>query len=418
MLLSDIIKHPSTSLQHLERYVNDGSPSGFSKINTTSKETSPFEISHPHWFNAYFCIAPKECFKQFGFIPSYPADEFTNDDNWIMLHPDMAAKLATINKEIKIYKSEKIRVVPTASGRTVQIINQEKQGYIKLHYEGILGRVRRELPYQKAIAGPELSKIIIEAIDKKVIDKKLTLLPETGARVFIIHGQGNIFEWGMVWRENIPYAIEADAMKYLFPAFSLFSSDSMAIYHYPILKQIIDFTASNPEQYVFDVILIPLIKSYFDMIQKLGLQPEWNSQNLLISFNGNFTEARFIMRDLESIDKDLTLMDNLNIKHNFECSPYKCIDETQYNYNIKHSFMFDFKLGECIIDPLLLLLDRHYGTPLADSRNKVKKITKKYINNLPDNFFPKNKWFVFDKVLVDQSVSERPYIEIDNPKFR
>jgi hypothetical protein len=154
------------------------------------------------------------------------------------------------------------------------------------------------------------------------------------------------------------------------------------------------------------------------MIQKLGLQPEWNSQNLLISFNQSFTEAKFIMRDLESIDKDLTMMDNLKIKHNFECYPYKCIEEKQYNYNIKHSFMFDFKLGECIIDPLLLLLNKYYHLDLEKSRNKIKEITKKYISSLPGDFFPKNKWFVFDKVLVDQSVSERPYIELDNPKFR
>lgn len=416
MLLNDIILHPTTSLQYLERYVNDGSPSGFSKLYTTSPSTSPFEFSA--WFHPYFAVAPTECFKHFGLIPSYPGMEFTHSDNWLMLHPDMATKLSKKNKQIKIFKSEILRVVPTASGRTVQIINLGKQDYIKLHYQGILGRVNRELPFKKAIAGPELSKIIINAIDHKIIDKNLSLLPETGARVIIVHSKNEISEWGMVWRENNPYNISSSDMKYIFPSFSLFSYDTLAIHHYPILKQIIDYTSSDAEQYVFDVLLTPLIKCYFDMIQKLGLQPEWNSQNLLVSFNENFSEAKFIMRDLESIDKDLTMMDSLKINHNFECHPYKCIEEKQYNYNIKHSFMFDFKLGESIIDPLLFLLDRHYGIDLENSRNKIKEITKKYIANLPVNFFPANKWFAFEKVLVDQSVDERPYIELDNPKFR
>jgi len=124
------------------------------------------------------------------------------------------------------------------------------------------------------------------------------------------------------------------------------------------------------------------------------------------------------MRDLESIDKDLTMMDALKIIHDFKCYPYKCIEAGQYNYAIKHSFMFDFKLGESILDPLLLLLDEAYGIRIEKSRNQIKEITRPYLKNLPDDFFPKNKWFIFDRVLVDQSRSERPYLELDNPKFR
>ena len=41
MLLNQIVNEPQKALIYLERYVNNGSPSGFTKINQTSYETSP-----------------------------------------------------------------------------------------------------------------------------------------------------------------------------------------------------------------------------------------------------------------------------------------------------------------------------------------------------------------------------------------
>lgn len=42
MLLQKIIEYPSLSLNYLERYVNEGSPSGFSQKYTSSEKTNPF----------------------------------------------------------------------------------------------------------------------------------------------------------------------------------------------------------------------------------------------------------------------------------------------------------------------------------------------------------------------------------------
>lgn len=411
-----MISHPLTSRQYLERYVNDGSPSGFSTINTTSFQTSPFETTP--WFNPYICIAPIECFREYGQIPSYLGEEFSAENNWVMVHPDMVSRLSILSQNSLRIKSSKYRVSPTASGRTVQILNSSQQDYVKLHYAGILGRVSRELPYHKAIAGPELSKIITNAIDNKLLHAQLSLLPEPGARTLVLHSESMITDWGMVWRESKPYGLNSQSTVYVFPSFSLFSYDRLAVHHYPLLKQIIDYTSFDPQEFVFDVILEPLITCYFNMINTLGLQPEWNSQNLLVSFDASFTKAHFIMRDLESIDKDLSLMKALGKEYHFECYPYKCIENTQYNYQIKHSFMYDFKLGECIIDPILQLLVKYYAVNIIEAREKIKHLTSKLTDKLPNDFFPKNKWYVFDKVLVDHSIKERPYIELQNPKYR
>ena len=416
MLLKQLVTQSPTSIQYIERYINDGSPSGFTMLYTTSPETSPF--GKTEWFHPFICIAHLDYFKTFGHIPSWGGEPFSSRNNWVLVHPDMADNKFFLNPNLRLSKDEELKVLPTASGRTVQIVNRGHQDYVKLHYEGILGRVMRELPYKKAIGGPEASRMITKAIDDKLLPRELSLLPEPGARVVEIESNGNKEQWGMVWRENKPYAVELGEVKYPIPAFSLFSFDRFASQHYPLLKQIIDFTSINAERFVLDILIAPLLKCYFELILTLGLQAEWNAQNVIIGFNDDFTSAKVIMRDLESIDKDLTIMDSLGVSYNFESYPYKCIAQGQYNYVIKHSFMYDFKLGEYILDPLLALLQKYYGVDYIATQNKVREIARQYIDKLPRDFFPKDKWFTFEKVLVDQRFNERPYLEHDNPKFR
>lgn len=415
MLLKDFKKSPISKNQYIERYINDGSPSGFTTIYTTSPETSPFGLVSD--FHPYICVEHISLFKTFGEIPTWAGHPYTKLDNWILVHPDMINNSFFKRNNFKLYKNDELKVSPTSSGRTVQICNKPTQDYVKLHYKGILGRVMRDLPYNKAIGGPETSRIILKAIDAKILPKELTILPETGARVLETIVNGKKEQWGMVWRESKPYSLNKK-FKYLFPIFSLFSFDKFFSHEFPLLKQIIDESSISPEKFIIDVVISPLLKCYFELILKLGLQAEWNAQNLLIGFNENFDAAQFIMRDLESVDKDLTIMNSLNLKNNFESYPYKCISSEQYNYTIKHSFMYDFKLGDYILDPLVIFLSRYYRVNYCKLQNKIKEIAQFHIEKLPKDFFPKNKWYSFEKVLVDQTIEKRPYLEHPTPKFR
>ena len=173
MKLETIISAPELSLPHIERYINDGSPSGFSTLYTTSSETSPFDLT-PH-FSPYICIAPQNYFKTYGEIPILFDNDCQKGENWILVHPDMQQNKFFENKQFRLFKHEKLIATPTSSGRTIQILNIPQKPYIKLHYDGILGRVWRAIPYLKAISGPELSFQIIEAINSEIIDKKLSL---------------------------------------------------------------------------------------------------------------------------------------------------------------------------------------------------------------------------------------------------
>lgn len=413
MLLNELIQHPQSSRSYLERYVNDGSPSGFSTVNTTKPQTSPFELNP--FFYPNICIADKRYFKEYGNIPDLGFKDLEEDKNWIIVHPDMKNDEFFHNVKFQLKEVTQFKVIPTASGRTVQIYHNHNEDYIKLHYSGILGRVRRELPFIKAVSGPEISVLISKAIDDRILNEKISLFQETGARVLINEKNE---EWGMVWRQNKPYKIKDDLAHYIFPSFSLFSTDRITNYHFPLLKQIIDTYKYIPKDYALEVIIFPLISSYFEIIEKLGLQPELNSQNLMLCFNKDFSNCSFILRDLESVDKDLTIMKKIGLNFESLSYPFKFIDETQYNYYIKHSFMFDFKLGESILEPILDTIEKYFSISKQSMYNEIKLFTRIKLKNLPSNFFPNNKWYVFDRVLVDQTKIERPYIEYDNPKFR
>jgi len=221
----------------------------------------------------------------------------------------------------------------------------------------------------------------------------------------------------MIWRSFEPYNFNELETPYLVPFFSLFGKDRLNPNHPTLLEQIIEKKSVSPVKYIVDSLILPLIECYFSVLTNAGIQPEWHAQNLLLTLDKNFNPVQFVMRDLESMDKDITLIKQLNLNINFKSSPFKCIDETQYNYYIKHSFMYDYKLGEYILQPLIDFLVETYSAKPFEITKTIKAFVKPLLNQLPNNFFPKH-WYVFESVLIDQSKKERPYVELSNPKFR
>lgn len=403
------------SLPYLERYVNSGSPSGFTIRYTTSEETKPFGLAP--FFNPFICVAPEECFKYYGEIPAFKEFEETEGKNWLLVHPDMKNEKVFHSKNVSLKKSKKIKLVPTASGRTVELFDSLTKGYFKLHYTHIIGRITRELDNKIGIAGPEISKHLVSLIDQNKLDRRLTLMRETGARIFQGHSRNKSVEWGMVWREKDAYKIDYNEVKYVVPVFSLFGKDILAKKDKPLLEQIINHIGVDPTDYVLNQLIFPMIECYFNLIKNSGIQPEWHAQNLLVGLTKDFAPVKFIMRDLESMDKDLTFMEEHNIKIKFESAPFKCIDKTQWNYQRKHSFMYDYKFGEYIIQPLLNFLKKSYKIETLPLHQKIKLHSKIFIDEFPEDFYPKY-WVVFRKILIDQTISDRPYVYKKNPKFR
>ena len=412
MLIENVRKSSLPVLQYMERYVNDGSPSGFTEKNTTSPETDPFGLSP--WFHLAICRGNANFFKDFGRIPEY---EIGAGNNWILLHPDMQSKLLELqSNELDISVLENWKVIPTSSGRTVQIKKNDNHNYIKLHYDGIIGRVNRALPWSKAIAGIEINSEILNGINSRKLDYRLSLMQEVGARVLFVSTGDNTSQWGMIWREAEPYGPSSSKISCLIPYFSMFSVDRFSSFEHPLLTQLISLFRHPPLEFVLETIVSPVLLSYFSLVSQLGLQAEWNAQNLLLGLDENLNIVSVVMRDLGEIEKDFTLREKLGLPNDFASYPYKCISQENDNYKIRHSFQFDFKVGEYLLEPLGELLENNFGVNRKLYYNEVRKISRALIRGLPEDYFPADgKWYKHERIMLTGS---RPYVASENPKFR
>lgn len=414
MMLQSIKAEPLGALRYMERYVNDGSPSGFTELYKTSITTDPFGLTP--WFHLYALRCSAETVSDFGAIPEWVNTSEGTPCLWI--HPDMKDQLNAHRSkaDADLDLDERWRFIPTSSARTVQFTTGGTADYVKLHYDALLGRVNRSLPFAKAIAGPELSGEISQAINGGALYPKLALLPEIGARV--VHYTGDPFSgWGMVWRSSTPIKSQSTSIRYLIPFFALFSVDRFASYQPPLLIQLIRERGVDAVSFVLDEIVSHVIACYFSLLTSLGLQVEWNAQNLLLGLDEDLRVTHVVMRDLGEVEKDLTLRQALGLPTDFRSDPYKCIskDGDRERYQIRHSFAFDFKLGEYIIEPLLRATAEHFGGGIEELRRSVRPIVRSRLADLPEDFFPDNEWYYHDRILL---TGHRPYRVAPDPKYR
>ena len=405
MLINNLLKKPNESLIYCERYVNDGSPSEFSEKNNTSFETNPFE-SNPS-FNIPSLIDNETNFEHYGNKNLIPAEYLK-----FYIHPDMVN-----HEQIKNYKkdfSNLQKAFPTSSSRTL-LLDLKQPIYAKLHFDGLIGRINRRLIFKKAIAGVEVSREIKAAMDSDIIESKfLGILEEP---ISIIHKNpllNNDCSWGIVFRNYKPTFNSKVNCAFQLPYFSLFSSDRKRN-DSKILLQLIKLWGNSAYDIIAENILVPIIDIYFELIVKLGFQNEMNAQNILLSFDESFIPNGIILRDFMGFEKDIEIRIINDLNTNFDSAPYKVISSKDENYQIRHSFAFDFKVCQYVIKPIIdevELINPNIKTKMLD---RLKSKTLSWLTRLPHDYFPEGGWYSHDKVLLD---NKREYILNNNPFLR
>jgi len=401
MILENIENNPSAAFLYMDRYVNDGSPSGFTEQNTTSYLTTPF--SQTKAFDIFYIKADLEVYTKEN-------EEF---DDKIYIHPDMinndCLKPFNINKELDFL------VAPTSSFRTVKILSSFNDAYIKLHYDGIIGRIYRHLTREKAIAGVEVSFEIAKSIKNQILSPFVSIFREPYAKILTVCKNGIADTWGMVWREGIPYG--NNQIRYIIPLFSLWSKDRIEKTESTVFEQLFIKWGEGAINKYMDEILIPILDNYFELLVYIGLQNEYNAQNILIGFDESWNAVAIINRDMMGIEKDLFLRNQLGLSITFDSTPYKILSMEDPLYTIRHSFAFDFKVCKYVIEPLINNLPFCNGSIKEEMIIYLRERTKYWIQKLPDKFFPKNKWYSHNKTLLTEK-DKRIYIENKFPLLR
>ncbi len=419
MRLESIQGDPAASLVLMERYVNDGSPSGFTFVNTTSLQTRP-QGSNVSFPLSVIEAARDVTIHQLGNIPiALFGSKVIRPDRSIFIHPDMEEHSALEPFREGESRPSWFEVMPTSSARTVKVKTPHLSGYLKLHYEGHLGRILRRISLKHALAALETDDLLLRLVLARRLPASFAFLREAGARVFELNAQKGAGSWGMIWRSAEPYGVCSCDACYLIPAFSLFSHDSRDPNAKSILQQLGDVHGDGRIRFLLEELLLPTILSYFAMLAEGGLQGEWHAQNVLFAFDASWHCQATVLRDLESVDRDLPLMSRAGHLTNLLSYPYKCFEESDPNYSIRHSFMFDHKFGEYLLAPLVDHACAAWGVDPKMIENSIVDCVMTQLRSLPTDFFPKDgSWYRFANQLIDQSVPQRPYVRLERPRFR
>lgn len=396
---------------HLERLVNDGSPSGFTEVHTVSPETSPFTGA--------------DCF---------PLLEFEDTDLETILlgseepylrgsvnfaHPDSFESpiLRTAAREIQ---RSQVVVSPAAGGRTMVVRDGPVgTGYLKLTYDiSRIGRVDRQLALKHCVSSIEVSAALKDAVDRSHLSKRTALLLEPSARVSLLPTPEGLYEWGTIFRERRPYPyVATNERRFLVPGFSLFSKDRVAEADAPLLVQMIEVGGYNPEAYLLDLVRM-IVDTYWSIVHACALHIECHAQNCFFEIAANGRATRFVVKDMDSVDKDIPLARFLGVERDWR-SNYLTMTEDIYYYPIRASYMYDFKLGEYLLSPLVQAV----ATAFSLSTERVDAIVREYVREthlpgLPPSYFPDDGcWYNCDNT-ERKPGTQRQYFAHPNPRFR
>lgn len=160
---------------------------------------------------------------------------------------------------------DSIKVSPTASGRTVKCVGENKF-FIKLDYFGMLGRLPRNLDKKKLLSACEVSTDLIRIFSTNKTHSTSFYFNEDFGRIAKIPlSNGSYYEMGFVLRSDKPYPINPKIRAYI-PFFSLFARDRFNPKDEYISLQIFKKQSKPINDFCIDLIKM-VIDLYFD-IQK------------------------------------------------------------------------------------------------------------------------------------------------------
>jgi len=433
MHLGDLLDKSYQGYINAERYLNNGSPSGFSDTHTTSAYTHPKSAT------------PSFKLKNIRFEPNILVETIGRlntkygDDGCIFIHPDIISTGELLKNIIYSVEGE-LLVAPTASGRTVLAL--EDKYFIKLAYPTYLGRLVRHMSGEIVRSAFEVTKQLVAALETKKPNSAFSILREDFGRVAHVPtanstyngiplplNANGYYELGVLFRELEPFPY-IDEEEYLVPFFALFAQEHDPVTQLPavrqdkpLLIQLFEKQDKSMHDFLLNDILFPLFNTYFDALIYAGVELEAHAQNMLLTIDKDCKVKRIVCRDLESAGRDVPVMEYMGIEHTKHGDyKYNIIGSTEPGqkypkYYINHSFMFDFKLGEYLVTPIIDLAQTYGSLDRSRLENEIKEFNHQFINKLPSGFFPPD-WCHYENVNWSQERKERTYIWQDNPKYR
>src|SRR5439155_18064436 len=160
-------------------------------------------------------------------------------------------------------KGEPIQVAPTASTRTVFTVGGTREvpaHFLKLHYPRRISRFNRRLRRKNIHNSIEGSRDLAH-----IRFDRFAYLPDSLGFTF---GDGGN-PWGFLVREATPRPYQG--RRFLIPYFALYAGDLKHAGHPPLLVQLIERLGADPEAFVVDEIMIPVVECWAKVVRERGI---------------------------------------------------------------------------------------------------------------------------------------------------
>jgi hypothetical protein len=280
-------------------------------------------------------------------------------------------------------RCQPIRVAPTASTRTVLALecgDGVPHHFIKLHYPRRISRfnrrLRRKNVHNSIAVAQDIAHINFEGF---------AYLPDVLGFTF---GDGDD-SWGFLVRELIPRPFQGPRL--LVPCFALYGGDLKDPGDPPLLVQMIERLGAEPQSFVVDQIMIPVVECWARIARERGILLEPHAQNTLLEIDEDFKPRRVVHRDFDVwIDSEVRRRSGLDV-------PFQGAgigSDTEYSAEHHYSLVYDRFIGHEFFDYLLEVIKRFYAVDEEFVRSRVKEAFHRSFPDA-DRFFPARTTFYF-----------------------
>ena len=384
MLLSEILRDPHRALIHMQRYVNNGSKSGYHSVFPEPYDPFCHAANYPlPYLNIAFDHPDLSLARS---QPMSPIDRAVLEDHEIRfyLHPLMwtpyGEQLLSRSVDKTIHYSA---VCPTSSVRTVRTLSVP-EALVKLHYEGVVGRIRRNIERTVTEYVSAVSTDVHSILSVCESNPPFAFLDEPIAAYCRLADNSGI---GIYYRAPLPIP-PFQGTSILIPGHALWSRDLSDCTQPAILTQLINELGGKPLDVLMRVIIKPYLEAYLTLATRCGLAPEAHGQNTYVEFSANLCSTRIVFQGFDSFlyDAEVRRLRGLSVRA--ECSYHKYLKESDSRRFEERSWYFDEKLLDYVVGSIAKRFADDFGYPNDRVENCIADVCDEFLSSVQFPYLP------------------------------
>ena len=345
------------SLIYADRYRNEGTRTYSEHADyTEAQEKYRPNSRHARFDLAVFEVPLDQMHIYTAYPPAEPAKTYIGEEKTLFcIHPQILEENREdpyVKQTLSIGRLQNgIAVSPSASTRTLYVIDAEIPHAIKVHFPFRISRygrrMRDEVLEQTINISRELEKGIHHLDDRFAILREVIGVSHRNLQPDSARGEN----WGYLVRDMTPFPI-VDDNRSLIPGFSLYGKDFFDPGQPPLLFELLG--DRDPQVFVLEHIMFPIIRHWVQCFQNFGYLLEPHGQNVLLEIGSGGDIERIVHRDL-ALGIDMRRRRELNLSDR-NLNEYNRMESNEF-----HSITYDKFMGGHFFDRIVASCQEKYS---------------------------------------------------------